>query len=326
MGLKKNKSNYRDLEFFWTDIQNTLANTKKEVMQAQVLLSTIDSSKFQQMLDEERLLKLEKIKEKLNRSLKDFESKVTNTKVHSDFDIFAFMQQQSTAFDKDIQNIYMTVGPFLAETYSSQILDRITLLEDEKKEKERTSITNITEQSVEEEKIPSAATSETNYTEARTHGTIFSNNRTGEVLSPPTTSSINSTPVFQRNSGSKPFKSHDTNEYELSDIGESTITNIQVPVVTPTEDPSVKDIDIAKYKIVTIFAALQEDFKNQTEKSQNHIDFLFKLRDRYPSVRVEIDKFIKRLNLKPSEKFEANRVIANTFEIEGLLHSYSIDK
>lgn len=36
--LTKNKSNYRDLESFWTDIKNTLYNTKKEVMRSQILL------------------------------------------------------------------------------------------------------------------------------------------------------------------------------------------------------------------------------------------------------------------------------------------------
>ena len=65
---------------------------------------------------------------------------------------------------------------------------------------------------------------------------------------------------------------------------------------------------------------------NQTKNLQKHIDFLFKLRDRYPSVRIDVDKYVKKLKVAPSRAFQSKRVVANTAEIEDLLKKHSIAK
>lgn len=113
-------------------------------------------------------------------------------------------------------------------------------------------------------------------------------------------------------------RKHDE-DFEIPCLGESVTTTIRVPMITPTSDPKNPIIEPVNYKILTVLAALKEDFSNQTEKAQLHIDFLYKLRDRYPSVRNEIDSFINENNLKPSDRYSKSRVIANTPEIKELL-------
>lgn len=71
--------------------------------------------------------------------------------------------------------------------------------------------------------------------------------------------------------------------------------------------------------MVTVFAALKDDFKNQTKYFQQHIDFLYHLRDLYIDSRGEIDQYLGDYKLKPSQNFLENRVIPNVAEIEELL-------
>lgn len=71
--------------------------------------------------------------------------------------------------------------------------------------------------------------------------------------------------------------------------------------------------------MVTVFAALKEDFKNQTKYFQQHIDFLHHLRDLYVDSRDEIDQYLEDYKLKPSQYFLENRVIPNPVEIEEIL-------
>ncbi|CAI2360585.1 unnamed protein product [Moneuplotes crassus] len=337
--LTKNKSNYRDLEFFWTDIENTLKNTKREVMKCQVLLCIVDCREFQEMLGLERLDKLEKIKEKLNRNLTEFEQKVRTTKTHLDFDIFAFLQQQISAIDKDIQIVYNIIGPFLAETYSFKILEKVKSLEEED--------ISLSVMAKQERDLRYLEENKTRIVPETTKGskrmlTTFRkprNNLSNSVSTTNTTSTGSTTPtkkLGRRNSHLQtttttasfmPIKrrKHDE-DFEIPAIGESVTTMIRVPMKTPTIDPKNPIIEPVNYKIITVLAALKEDYHNQTAKAQNHVDFLYKLRDRYPSVRTEIDKFINGNKLKPSDKFQKNRVIANTPEIRELLYKYSIDK
>ena len=290
------------------------------------------------MLGLERLDKLEKIKEKLNRNLAEFEQKIRTTKTHLDFDIFAFLQQQISAIDKDIQFAYNIIGPFLAETYSFKILEKVKSLEEEdialsvmaKQERDM--------KYLEEEKVIVPETTKSSKrmltTFVRPRNNLSQSASTSNITS--TKSSTPTRKLGRRKSQLQTAKTtaafmpikrrkHDE-DFDIPAIGESVTTMIRVPMKTPTIDPKNPIIEPVNYKIITVLAALKEDYHNQTEKAQNHVDFLYKLRDRYPSVRCEIDKFINENKLQPSEKFKKNRVIANTPEIKELLYKYSIDK
>ncbi|CAI2360233.1 unnamed protein product [Moneuplotes crassus] len=333
--LTKDKSNYRDLEFFWTDIQNTLDNTKREVMKCQVLLCIVDCEEFQKMLGLERLGKLEKIKEKLNRNLTEFEGMIRKTKAHFDFDIFAFLQQQISAIDKDIQFAYNIIGPFLAETYSSKLLEKVQRLEEEdialsEQTRRATSLNTFEE---EKQSTPRPRKSNTNmFSSFKKKITMLSHSSAKpEIPKEVDYSKLDKMPTVQmtktnsNNMKRIQRRKHDE-DFEIPCLGESVTTTIRVPMITPTSDPKNPIIEPVNYKILTVLAALKEDFSNQTEKAQLHIDFLYKLRDRYPSVRNEVDSFINENKLKPSDRYSKSRVIANTPEIKELLCKYSIDK
>lgn len=351
--LTKDKSNYRDMEFFWSDLKSTLETTKREVMKCQVLLCIVESKEFQQMLGLKRMEELEKIKDKLNRyklwikfrNIIEFEEKVTSKKVHNDFDIFAFLERQISAIDQDIQKAYNIIGPFLAETYSSKILEKIQKIEDEDialsvlARGPSTRATRI--QQLEESKkkkveqaqrgkrvLPSFNKQSSVVENSTLRSTMRSSLRIGGANALSLSRRGSALPM--KRDGSVAFmpikrRKHDE-DFDIPAIGESVTTLIRVPMKTPTIDPKNPIIEPVNYKIITVLAALKDDYRNQTEKAQNHIDFLFKLRDRYPAVRKDIDKFIEEKRLKPSKKFESTRVIANTPEIKQLLHKHGIDK
>jgi hypothetical protein len=106
---------------------------------------------------------------------------------------------------------------------------------------------------------------------------------------------------------------------DISDLGSMSTTS-------PGENRE-KDLDfnsdglksnISKtYNLVTVFASTKDEFDIKVKHSQDHIDELFRIRDKYATTREEIDEYTSKFSLKPSKEYSDNRIIPETKKVEG---------
>lgn len=297
------RGKYKELKSHWFEIESELDELQKDVYQAHILLSTVESKYFKDKLKAEVKTRLDKIKVQITRILEDFERRTLAIKRHSNFDVFTFVHRETTTIYKDVSTVQNMIGPFIANIYAAGIYEQIknapTMEEIAKIEAEEAKA-----EGEEEEKTPKGEEDEEDELDAYQSHRRYSR-RAVYHKSPGT---LGATVDYT-------IDDHDEPEEEPK----KSVSKTQK--VTKPTDPSEKS-----YEIVSIFAALKHDFKTNLKYAQSHIDFLHRIRDRYADTREEIDNYINKCKLEPSEKFKRNRVIPNTQEIEDLLKLLKLDK
>lgn len=297
------RGKFKELKSHWYEIESELDELQRDVYQAQILLSTVESKYFKDKLKAEVKARLDKVKVQIARILEDFERRTLAIKRHSNFDVFTFVHRETTTIYKDVSAVQNMVGPFIASIYSAGIYEQIknapTMEEIAKIEAEEARA-----EGEEEEKTPEAEGDEEEELEAYRSHRRYS--RRAVYHKPPGTLGT----------------TNELSDEENDETEEQAKKNVsRTQKVTKPVDPNEKS-----YEIVSIFAALKHDFKTNLKYAQSHIDFLHRIRDRYADTREEIDNYITKCKLEPSEKFKRNRVIPNTQEIEDLLKLLKLDK
>lgn len=246
--LKVNKMAYRDIMMFWSDIESTLQNIKREISQAQVLISTMESGKFKKFLPDELKKNLEDFREKLLKIMNEFEKKILDARRVDNFDIFSFLFQQTNMIEKKIQDLYKMIGPFLSETYSACMLDRVMIAEvqeqkalEAQQNSRRTTMLDRDELDEEEEKIVTTTKSNNNHPEEY-------KKRDSEVTQAQTqfmTSMANSSQA--EDSKADPDSEEEADIENFSKLGKITLTNTQ------KRRGSADNVEDKFYDIVTVF-------------------------------------------------------------------------
>jgi len=129
------KSRFKQMEYYWKEFSEEIDKLKRDILEAQILMSTMRSKYFHGRLKGNEKSNLEKADIKIQKILKEFYTKVLNIKLHSNFDVFTFMRQQSSSIYKDINNVHKIVGPFLSRIYGTELLHKIMEVESEEKQK-----------------------------------------------------------------------------------------------------------------------------------------------------------------------------------------------
>lgn len=120
-----NRAQYKELKNYWNDISELVDTMRVEIRQAQLIISTMDSKYYKSKLTVKEQDKLEKAKEKINKILGGFRNKIMGTKSHSNFDVFVFMNKESSLVYRDVSLIHQMIGPFLSRIYSTAIYEKI---------------------------------------------------------------------------------------------------------------------------------------------------------------------------------------------------------
>lgn len=303
LGLVENRSLYKELKGFWDEIENMVDNMIDDVMQAQVMISTMESKYYKNKLNSKELDSLEKAKDKLKRILITFRKRVLGTKRHANFDVFAELDKEGKVLSRDVNQVHQIIGPLLSKIYSTAVFNKLSAApipepKEEKKIKEE-------DKEDREEVIEiSEAISEVDMR------TAFYAKDLQELI----------------HSAGEPPREKALSIYNLNPERKRLVDMPETSLINTVKIKSVVELDKKEPSMITVFAALKDDLKNPGKNFQDHIDFLFTLRDMYAECREEIDQYIDSYKLKPSKKYAVERVIPNGQAIQSLLQLHKLDK
>lgn len=266
-----------------------------------------------------------------------FEARTLGIKKHSNFCVFSILHKEANAIEKDIQYIHKTVGPALSRIYSKAILDKIMIDPDNTIENRHPDTFNKPIHNNEESK----SIFESDHSRGRKRSSaIYSSRVLGETQQ--TTSALDNTFMssiartteatglditeFKKTISKKNI---DDSSEDDGDSRSPRKVQSSIDESAATMRPNMKEdimLETKSYQMVTVLAAFSEDFQNQNKYCQRHIDFLFRLRDRYEDARGEIDHYITQSGVYPSESFLSTRVIPDVRDVEKALQDSKLDK
>lgn len=249
-------------------------NLRTDIRQAQLMISTMESKYYKNKLKAKELNSLEKAKEKIKKIVGDFKKRITGTKKHANFDVFAELEKESKVVSRDVNQIHAIIGPLLSRIYSSAIYEKI----------QNAPISNQEEESKSE----------------RASGTQpFREDKAVSSLMP--SDSIRS--AFYNKLEDEDVQEKKQDLVGVKEVNPQRKKLADMPIATVLDGENTQSGEIVvekKFNMVTVFAALKDDFNNQNQYYQKHIDFIFTLRDLYVDCREEIDQYIGNYKLKPS--------------------------
>lgn len=228
--------------------------------------------------------------------------------------------------EKDIQTLHKIVGPALSRIYSAAILERIKSNPKASIEAKRESMLNS--QFDEEEKkgsISEMSSSQRPSDMSIPFSDAFPESADSSKQFTQTTS-VESGKAKSPKKKKKKLSDDDSEESESSFSSSSDEEDGASSIKTDSISNETVACKEQTYELVTVLAAFKDDFKNQTKYSQRHIDFLYRIRDRYEDARTEIDHYIDKTKIEASQEFLVNRVIPHAKEIQKLLVDTKLDK
>lgn len=228
--------------------------------------------------------------------------------MNANFDVFIEIAKEARTIEADVTNLNQIIGPLMAMIYSSSVYKQISSFEAPKKKKEddlEASVANFHENKREIFKKSSS------------NMLGRANTRKSEMEERFETGFLDG---FDRNDmGRTAFHLRDTDEGK-EDLDESQGTS------SINDTSATGDNGESSNTFITVFAATYDDISNCTVNYKELIDFMLEIRDENLELREEIDNYMEKNDLKPSQEYEHNRVVPDISEITEIIKTTKISK
>jgi hypothetical protein len=338
------------LKYYYDEIDDLLEQLKFDVQKVQLLLSSMDSPYWGSKLSDKEKKGIEKASAKIRKFFDGFTKKIMGTKVHANFDVFIEITKQVNSIGKDIKMIHQMLGPLLAYVYSTSILDKMDVeeLEQDDEEEEENEDTKEDSKDIfnsvirgtkygfqfeddeEEDKDEAPQTKEDKESDLFADLDQARETSVENITSTASTDGHDNdrTAFYDTKDDDDSLDSKQKAKYEAfrqTYCGEHEARKLlkEQDVPEPTQKPLKDD---GSTRMITVFAASITDISNFDFDYQQIVDFMFELRDSNMDCRVEVDEYLNRFKLKPSEHYSEKRIVPNTNEITELVKKHKLDK
>ncbi|CAI2362203.1 unnamed protein product [Moneuplotes crassus] len=292
---------YKPLDEFWPEIEETVDKLENLIRQTQVLLSAMEDQYYVAKFAEEERKGIDLISRRLQKWVAMFPVKIWGLNEESNFDVFIEMDKEYKSVESDTTKLNQIVGPLLAFIYSTSVLNQIDILETEETEELEASVANLEENKKD--------------IFGKSNGALFLEAQRFSELERKFKSGIRKESLEAREERT----SFHLNEEEKDHLDQSENTLM-------TDLASAEESKDGSNSIVTVFAATFNDISNCSANYKDLVDFMHDIRDSNLELREEIDNYMEKNGLKPSQEYVNNRVVPDIKEVTEIIRSTKIDK
>ncbi|CAI2362234.1 unnamed protein product [Moneuplotes crassus] len=293
---------YKPLDDYWPEIEEKVDNLQHLIRQTQVLLSAMGDQYYVTKFSEKERKGIDLITRRLHRWVSMFPIKIYGLKNDSNFDVFIEMHKESKSVESDTTKLNQIVGPLLALIYSTSVLKQISSFECDKTDDLEGSMANLEENKQE----------------------IFQKSNGPLLLEAKRVSELES--KFSYDNSEMSEVREERTAFHLKDVEEEKELRDPTEKTLLTDIARTEESKEMSNSIVTVFAATFDDISNCSVNYKDLIDFMHDIRDSNLELREEIDNYMEKNDLKPSQEYENNRVVPDIKEVTEIIRSTKIDK